>query len=203
MLVNNKQLSKVLEKMCVCVFLCVWECVGMADSFLNSAPDGGEWWYSRFGRFTTGKLAPINTGWAAEAVLTPWRRQLWYAYFLIPCLLSVCLSLCLHFFCASSVLCSIYHFRQYFQCVCFVFLSHSFVLHFLLLSLLPHFLPKFISTPFPVLPRQSRLLVLHIMTRAVWNNWALALSLGISFRLETHTKSIPECDRYCSMTPTL
>jgi hypothetical protein len=89
--------------------------------------------------------------------------------------------------------------------VCFLFLPRSFILHFLLLSLLPYFLPKFISTLFPVLPWKSRLLILlvHIVTLAVWNNSVLALGLGRSFRLETHTKTVPECDRHCSMTPTL
>ena len=72
--------------------MCVCGNVGMAALILNSAPDGGEWWYSRFSLFTTGKFAPIHTRWATEAVLTLRRRQIWYAYFLIPYLLSVCLS---------------------------------------------------------------------------------------------------------------
>jgi hypothetical protein len=83
-----------------------------------------------------------------------------------------------------------------------VFVSSFYLIHFLLLSLLPHFLPKLISTPFHILLWRSRLFILHLVTRTVWNNSALALVLGRSFMLEIHTKSIPECDR-CSMTPTL
>lgn len=114
---------------------------------------------------------------------------------------SACLSVCIYFVpLLSCVPCII---SANISSVCFLFLPHSFILHFLLLSLLPHFLHKFISTPFPVLPWQSRLLILHIVTRGVWNNSVLALGLGRSFRLETHTKTVPECDRYCSMTPTL
>jgi hypothetical protein len=75
-----------------------------------------------------------------------------------------------------------------------VFVYSFYLIHFLLLSLLPHFLPKFISTPFHILPWRSRLFILHLVTRTVWNNSALALVLGRSFRLEIHAKTIPECD---------
>lgn len=114
---------------------------------------------------------------------------------------SVCLSVCISL--VPLLSCVPYIISANISSVCFFCLPHSFILHFLLLSLIPYFLPKFISTSFPVLPRQSRLLVLHIVIRAVWNNSAHALGLGRSCRLERHTKTIPVYDKYCSMTPTL
>jgi hypothetical protein len=44
--------------------------------------DGGEWSYSRPGRFTPGNEPPVPTGWeagwATEPVWTLWRREKFY-----------------------------------------------------------------------------------------------------------------------------
>jgi len=192
MLVYNKQLIKVFEK------VCVWS-VGMAALIIDLGSRGR--WMMIF------TLRPLyhrefrpDTLWVGHrGGSDPLEKTNTYGTITFLSLV----------FCLSAfILCLfplVFHvsFPPIFPVFVSFFLPHSFILNFMLLSLLPHFLSKFISTPFPVLPWQSRLLILHIVTRALWNNSALALGLGRSFRLETHTKTIPEYDRYCSMTPTL